>query len=80
MSIKYRVHDSFNSNELGVYHTREDLHSGIRQYCITKLMGKVSLFDQDFIKLSDKEDYIVYENPIGYFPEKPKFTVTEIYV
>jgi hypothetical protein len=43
-------------------------------------MGKVSLFDQDFIKLSDKEDYIVYENPIGYFPEKPKFTVTEIYV
>jgi hypothetical protein len=42
------------------------------------MMDKVSLFDQDFVTLIDHGDYVIYENPIGYFPNKPKFLINEI--
>ena len=42
------------------------------------MMGRVSLFDQQFVNLTDNGTEIIYENPHGYFPNKPKFLINEV--
>jgi hypothetical protein len=68
--MKYEVIDTFGNNVVGVYETREDAIKAIRLYCVEKMMRRVSLFDQQFINLTD--------NPHGYFPNKPKFLINEV--
>jgi len=76
--MKYEVIDTFGNNVVGVYETREDAIKAIRLYCVEKMMGRVSLFDQQFVNLTDNGTEIIYENPHGYFPNKPKFLINEV--
>ena len=76
--MKYEVVDTFGDHIIGVYNTRNEALYGIRLYCVARMMDKVSLFDQDFVTLIDNGDYVTYDNPIGYFPNKTKFLVKTI--
>ena len=75
---KYQVTDSFNGEVIGEYISHEDMLRGIRLYCVKKMMSKVKLFDQNFVLLDVHESEIIYKNPIGYFPNKPKFLIKKI--
>lgn len=77
LTVKYEVIDTFNNSAIGVYKTKNEAIYAIRLYCVQKMMNKVSLFNQDFITLSENENEITYENPIGYFPIKPKFKINK---
>jgi hypothetical protein len=76
--MAYEVIDTFGNHKIGVYEKHEDAIYAIRCYCVQKMMNKVGVFDQDFINLSVNEEEVVYENPIGYYPNKPKFIVRGI--
>ena len=76
--MEYEVVDTFNNEVIGLYETKNKALYGIRLYCIQKMMNKVSLFNQDFVTLSENDNEITYENPIGYFPIKPKFKINKI--
>lgn len=71
--MEYEVIDTFGDHVVGVYKTKEEAMYAIRLYCVEKMMNKVSLPDQDFVTLIENGNEITYENPIGYFPTKPKF-------
>ena len=77
LMVEYEVIDTFGNQIIGVYGTRDEALYEIRLYCVSRMMGKVSLFDQDFVTLIDNGDHVIYENPIGYFPNKPKFLIKE---
>ena len=77
--MEYEVIDTFGNRVIGVYKSRETALYEIRLYCIQRMFNKVSLPDQDFITLSENGNEITYENPIGYFPTKPKFLLNEIW-
>ena len=77
-NTKYQVTDSFNGEVIGEYRCHEDMLRGIRLYCVKKMMSKVNLVDQNFILLDVNETEIIYKNPIGYFPNKPKFLIKKI--
>ena len=55
---------------IGVYDDRNEALYAIRLYCVQQMMNKISLFDTmgNFVTLIDKGEYVIYENPIGYFP------------
>ena len=74
----YKVIDTFGNHVIGIYDTRDEALYGIRLYCVARMMNKVSLFDQDFVTLIDNGDYVIYDNPIGYFPNKPKFLINKV--
>jgi len=74
----YEVVDTFGNQLVGKYKTREEAIYGIRLYCVQKMMVKVSFFNQDFVNLIETEDEVIYENPIGYYPNKPKFKIRYI--
>ena len=76
--MEYEVIDTFGDNVIGVYKTKDEAMYAIRLYCVEKMMNKVSLPDQDFVTLSENGNEITYENPIGYFPNKPKFLLNKI--
>ena len=76
--MEYEVIDTFGDSIIGVYKTKSVAIYNIRLYCIQKMMNKVSLPDQDFVTLSENGNEIIYENPIGYFPIKPKFLLRQI--
>ena len=76
--MEYEVIDTFGDHVVGEYKTKDEAIYNIRLYCVEKMMNKVSLFDQDFVTLVDKGDYVIYDNPIGYFPTKPKFLLNKI--
>ena len=76
--VEYEVIDTFGDRIIGVYKTKSEAIYNIRLYCIQKMMNKVSLFDQDFVTLIDNGDYVIYDNPIGYFPNKPKFLINKV--
>jgi hypothetical protein len=76
--MEYEVIDTFGDQVVGVYKTKDEALYGIRLYCVARMMDKVSLFDQDFVTLSESGNEITYENPIGYFPTKPKFLINEL--
>tara|TARA_B100000242_G_C42996080_1_gene462600 strand:- start:211 stop:468 length:258 start_codon:yes stop_codon:yes gene_type:complete len=78
LMVEYEVIDTFGNQIIGVYNTRDEALYAIRLYCVARMMNKVSLFDQDFVTLIDHGDYIIYDNPIGYFPNKPKFLINEV--
>ena len=61
-----------------IYDTRDEALYEIRLYCVARMMDKISLFDQDFVTLLDNGDHVTYDNPIGYFPNKPKFLIKTI--
>ena len=71
--MEYEVIDTFGNQVIGVYKTKDEAMYAIRLYCVQKMMNKVSLPNQDFVTLIEKGNEITYENPIGYFPTKPKF-------
>lgn len=73
MMMKYEVIDTLGDQVVGVYKTKDEAMYNIRLYCVKKIMNKVSLPNQDFVTLSENGNEITYENPIGYFPNKPKF-------
>ena len=75
--MKYEVIDTFGNNVIGVYKTKDEAMYAIRLYCVQKMMNKVSIPDQDFVILSENGNEITYENPIGYFPSKPKFLIKQ---
>jgi hypothetical protein len=75
--MEYEVIDTFGDHVVGVYKTKDEAMYNIRLYCVKKMMNKVSLPDQDFVTLSENGNEIIYENPIGYFPNKPKFLIKE---
>ena len=77
--MEYEVIDTFGNHVVGVYKTKNEAMYAIRLYCVEKMMNKVSLPDQDFVTLSETENEITYENPIGYFPNKPKFLLNKIW-
>ena len=70
----------FGDCVIGEYKTKEEALYAIRLYCVQKMMNKVSLPDQDFVNLQENGNEIVYENPIGYFPVKPKFLINKKYL
>lgn len=74
----YKVIDTFSNNVIGVYEKREEAINAIRLYCVQKMMRRVSLFDQQFVNLTDNGTEIIYDNPHGYFPNKPKFLINEV--
>ena len=74
----YNVIDTFGNHSLGYYETRDGAIRAIRFYILDKMFSKVGLFEQDFINLSQDGNVVIYENPIGYFPVKPKFLLEEI--
>ena len=76
--MEYEVIDTFGDHVIGVYKTKDEAMYAIRLYCVEKMMNKVSLPDQDFVTLSETGNEITYENPIGYFPSKPKFKINNI--
>ena len=76
--MEYEVVDTFGNHIVGVYKTKAEAIYNIRLYCVQKMMNKVSLPDQDFVTLSENGNEITYENPIGYFPTKPKFVINEL--
>ena len=76
--MEYEVVDTLGDRVIGVYDDRNEALYAIRLYCVQQMMNKISLFDQDFVTLIDKGDYVIYENPIGYFPTKPKFLLNKI--
>ena len=76
--MEYEVVDTFGNQVIGVYTTRDEALYEIRLYCVARMMNKVSLFDQDFVALIDNGDYVIYDNPIGYFPNKPKFLINQV--
>ena len=76
--MEYEVIDTFGDHVIGVYKTKDEAMYAIRLYCVEKMMNKVSLPDQDFVTLSENGNEITYENPIGYFPNKPKFIINNI--
>lgn len=76
--MKYEVIDTLGGQVIGMYKTKEEVFYAIRLYCVKKMMNRVSLFDQNFITLSESGNEITYENPIGYFPTKPKFLVNTV--
>ena len=76
--MEYEVVDTLGGNIIVVYETRDDALYAIRLYCVQRMMSRVSLIDQDFIVLVDNGDHVIYDNPIGYFPTKPKFLINEI--
>lgn len=76
--MEYEVIDTFGNQVIGTYETRNEAIYGIRLYCVERMMDKVSLFDQDFVTLSENGNEVTYENPIGYFPTKPKFKINKI--
>lgn len=78
LMMEYEVIDTFGDQVVGVYKTKDEALYGIRLYCVARMMDKVSLFDQDFVTLSESGNEITYENPIGYFPTKPKFLINEL--
>ena len=78
LMMEYEVIDTFGDRIIGVYKTKSEAIYNIRLYCIQKMMNKVSLPDQDFVTLSETGNEITYENPIGYFPIKPKFLLRQI--
>lgn len=78
LMMEYEVIDTFGNQVIGVYNTRDEALYEIRLYCVARMMNKVSLFDQDFVTLIDKGDCVIYDNPIGYFPTKPKFLINEV--
>tara|TARA_Y100001933_G_C18985815_1_gene558469 strand:- start:777 stop:1055 length:279 start_codon:yes stop_codon:yes gene_type:complete len=78
MDKGYNVIDTFGNHSLGYYQTRDDALRAIRFYILDKMFSKVGLFEQDFINLSEDGNVVIYENPIGYFPTKPKFLLEEI--
>ena len=71
--MEYEVIDTFGNQVIGVYKTKDEAMYAIRLYCVQKMMNKVSLPNQDFVTLIENGNEITYENPIGYFPTKPKF-------
>jgi len=75
--VEYEVVDTFGNNVIGVYRNREDAIKAIRLYCVQRMMHKVSLFDQNFVNLVDNGTEVIYENPYGYFPNKPKFLINK---
>lgn len=78
LMMEYEVIDTFGNRVIGVYETRDAAIYAIRLYCVQKMMNKVSLFDQDFVNLVENGTEITYENPLGYFPTKPKFLLNEV--
>ena len=76
--MEYEVIDTMGNQVIGVYETREVAIKAIRLYCVNKMMNSISLFDQDFVTLSENGNEITYENPIGYFPSKPKFLINKL--
>lgn len=76
--VEYEVIDTFGNHVLGVYETKEEAMYAIRLYCVKKMMNKVSLPEQDFVTLHENGNEITYENPIGYFPTKPKFLINVV--
>ena len=76
--MRYEVIDTFGNHSMGTYEKREDAIYAIRLYCVQKMMTRVSLVNQDFVNLIDNGDEIIYDNPIGYFPNKPKFRINHI--
>ena len=76
--MEYEVIDTLTNHSLGRFKTRENALYEIRLYCVKRMMNKISLFDQDFVNLTDNGDHVIYENPIGYFPVKPKFLLNLI--
>lgn len=78
MDKGYNVIDTFGNHSLGYHETRDDALRAIRLYILDKMFSKVGLFEQDFINLLEDGNVVIYENPIGYFPTKPKFLLEEI--
>tara|TARA_B100000282_G_scaffold285309_1_gene250704 strand:+ start:1800 stop:2057 length:258 start_codon:yes stop_codon:yes gene_type:complete len=78
LMVEYEVIDTMGNQKIGVYETREVAIKAIRLYCVDKMMNAVSLFNQDFVTLSENGNEITYENPIGYYPIKPKFIINNI--
>lgn len=76
--MEYEVIDTLGNRIIGMYKTKEEALYAIRLYCVQRMMSKVSLPEQDFITLSENGNEITYENPIGYFPNKPKFVINEL--
>ena len=76
--MKFEVIDTFGNNLVGNYQSRDDALKAIRLYCVQRMMNKVSLFDQNFVNLIDNGEEIIYDNPHGYFPNKPKFLISEV--
>lgn len=76
--MKYEVIDTFGEFSIGKFDSRNEALKAIRLYCVQKMMTRVSLFDQDFVNLIDNGNEIIYENPHGYFPTKPKFLIKEL--
>ena len=78
--MEYEVVVTFGDRVIGEYKTKEDALYAIRLYCVQKMMNRVSLPEQDFVTLSENGNEITYENPIGYFPTKPKFLINKKYL
>tara|TARA_B100002019_G_scaffold184353_1_gene159107 strand:- start:1042 stop:1299 length:258 start_codon:yes stop_codon:yes gene_type:complete len=78
LMVEYEVVDTMGGHSLGKFSSREKAIYEIRLYCVQRMMNKISLFDQDFVTLLDNGDHVIYENPIGYFPVKPKFLINLI--
>jgi len=76
--MKYQVVDTFGGHVIGEYETRGDALYAIRLYCVQKIMSKAGLVDQNFINLIEDGDEVIYTNPIGFFPTKPKFKLNKI--
>ena len=76
--MEYEVIDTLGNRIIGMYKTKEEALYAIRLYCVQRMMSKVGLPEQDFITLSENGNEITYENPIGYFPNKPKFVINEL--
>ena len=74
----YNVIDTWGNHSLGYHQTIDDALRAIRMYIVEKMMSKVSLAQQNFIDLSVNDLVVTYENPIGYFPKKPKFLLVEL--
>lgn len=74
----YNVIDTLGNHSVGYHQTIDDALRAIRLYIVERMMSGVSLFDQNFIDLSVNDDVVIYENPIGYFPTKPKFLLVEL--
>ena len=53
MMMEYEVIDTMGNQVIGVYETREVAIKAIRLYCVNKMMNSISLFDQDFVTLSE---------------------------
>ena len=76
--MKYEATDTFGDHVIGLYDTKDEAIYAIRLYCVQKMMSKVSLPNQDFVTLHENGNEITYENPIGFFPTKPKFILNKI--